>query len=704
MTFEFFNTGFDITKNGVYENMDSFLAELGWDYCLENYKFVEPALTATIKVPLSSHQLKKPWDYCCAYDAETGNVYYYYVTGCRWKGRETLEVTLALDTLNTFWEEISSSWTSETHITRRFKDRFYVPLATTSKTAYPKIDRKEEDFSAVPMRKKSVTAINPESTRKWTLVYCTDYDASTELANNPVSVYALPSSSVSVDTKAMGDVTITYDELPDGIPFSLTSGMNHGDALVFHKTSSGTSDISLTLGSNCSFFYFKKNTATGFIHVSYVDGNGNTQIADGSYVKFTSCDHIYRQAEGVTAFPALQSFDDPYSILAGASAKALITFDSWYSANKTNGKLVKIRELPYAPFEEVWASSKLTIPSGWSLAGNRLKFTGTKFGTRYLAACSKNFTTLSKSDVADDAPSIARETKLYNSAFYTDKLVYDSASWAAKWELYDNGSGKIAGGMADIGISYAVSDGMDNGSLFKMASSFETDTDFGDYLVIDKSTDKPYFTNEYLNYIRYGKYYDEKSAGFSVASSIVSGIGSTASTAASLAFGVSAVATGAGVYGAVAGAIVGTAMSIISISKTCSSAYDSINSKIEQYTHQASSVSGTSDVSLFNIYSGNKLLNIVYEPIDSIKQLLFDYFRLYGYADDAYEIPTFTRRYVDYVKCEPSFSGDMIWNEFLDDIKQRMQIGFRVFHLVDGAYDLRFEKENWETSLWDWAN
>ena len=704
MTFEFYSTGFDITKNGVYENLDSFLGELGWDYEVENYKYVEPALTATIKVPLSSHQIKKPWDYCDAYDAETGNVYYYYVTGCKWKGKETLEVTLALDTLNTFWKEISSSWTSETHITRRFKDRFYVPLATTSKTAYPKIDRKEEDFATVPMKKKSVTAINPESARKWTLVYCTDYDASTELANNPVSVYALPSTSVSVDTKATGDVTLTYDELPDGIPFSLTSGMNEGDTLVFRKTASGTSDISIAMGSNCSFFYFKKNTSTGYISATYVDGNGNTQLADGSYVKFTSCDHVFRQADGVIASPALQSFDDPYSILAGKSVQTLITFDSWYSANKTDGKLVKIRELPYAPFEETWSSSKLSIPSGWSLVGNRLKFTGTKFGTRYLAACSKDFITLSKSDVIDGAPSIDRETKLYNSSFYTDKLVYDNASWSAKWELYDNGSGKIAGGMADIGISYAVSDGMDNGSLFKMASSFESDTDYGDYLIIDKSTDKPYFTNEYLNYIRYGKYYDEKNAGLSVASSIISGIGSAASTTASLAFGVSAVATGAGVYGAVAGAIVGTAMSIISIAKTCSSAYDSINSKIEQYTHQSSSVSGTSDVSLFNIYSGNKLLNIVYEPIDSIKQLLFDYFRLYGYADDAYEIPTFTRRYVDYVKCEPSFSGDMLWNEFLDDVKQRMQIGFRVFHLNDGKYDLRFEKENWETALWDWAN
>lgn len=213
-------------------------------------------------------------------------------------------------------------------------------------------------------------------------------------------------------------------------------------------------------------------------------------------------------------------------------------------------------------------------------------------------------------------------------------------------------------------MNYAVSDGLDNGLLFKVNTAFDQDTDFGNYLICSKNTDIPYYTNDYLNYIRFGKAVDEKAAGLNIASSVVSGVGSAASTVASFAFSGATVGSAGGPFGAgagaVLGAIVGLATTAMSVAKTCSTAYDTINSKIDAYTHQASSVNGTSDLSLFKIYGGNKLINMLYQPYPEIKQMLYDYFRLYGYADDEYAIPTSTRRWVDYFKCEPAFSGDMI--------------------------------------------
>lgn len=714
MTLTFYKTGFDVTKNGVYEDIQTYLDSLDCVYKTD-YKHLDPALNQQIKLPISSHQFTKSsvGDYCVAED-EDGSVYYYYVMNCQWKGKETLLITLSLDTLNTFWKEISSSWTAETHITRRFKDRWY----KTRTACCPKIDRKEEDFGTVPMKRVSVEAINPDAgVKKWTLVYMTEYTTDDALKTNPLSCYCFPSSQTNVSTTLQGDVTYEPTSLSEANRYYLSAGMNSGDAFSFVQFPSGAA-YSRTINSDCACLLFYPGTytagdgtVTNVIKLRiwrYSSEQTSYTDYDASSLTFSKCKQVWLQSADYTGIMGAADFTNPYAVNAGEEFSTLLSFNDWYAANKTDARIVKIRELPYAPFKEAYADNKLTIPSGWEISGNRLKFTGVTFGSYFLGQRKMSFPTLAKEDVTDASPDIKYETKLYNSSFYADKLVYDASTWVARWETYNGGTGRIVSGNANLGVNYAVSDGIDNGSMFQVIQDFEYDTDFGQCLVIDKSTDKPYYTNDYLNYIRYGKYVDEKAANLNVASSVVSGVGSAASTVASFAFSGGTIGTVAGapgaMVGAVVGAVVGLATTTMSVAKTVATAYDSINSKIDAYTHQASSVSGTSDLSLFNLYSGNKLLSVVYEPVSDVKQMLYDYFRLYGYADDSYEIPTFTRRYVDYLKCEPSFSGDMLWNDFLGDVKARMQLGFRVFHKVDGAYDLLFEKENWETSVWEWAN
>ncbi len=724
MTLTFYHTPFDVTKNGIYEDLDTFLEKLTITSKTE-YKHIDPALSVTVKLPVSSHQKTKEivGDYCKAED-DDGTIYYYYVMNSAWKGKETLMVTLGMDTLNTFKKEIDNCITTETHITRRFKDRWGKRGSASSRyTVWPVIDRYDEEFSTVPMVRKSITAVNPSaSSRKWTLVYATQYDQSdTNLSENPVDCYAYPSSPVNISTSRIGDVTWGSDYWGNNYAWALSSSESGGAKITIGgKTltmpaQSPTVAVSYWLVYNVSYMKF-------YLKSFSINYNAQTptcifSIIEGDSVTFNNCARIYRQdyeyADSLkdsnnAKWPREGTMDlsQPVAINAGASYTSLIDFESWYKDNKTDGRLIKIRELPYAPFDETYTDGILNVPSGWEISGNRLKFTGTTFGIRTLASTSTGITMPTAADIVDAAPNISYETKLYNSAFRTDKLIYDTNAWVAKWE---NATSHLTG--LNLDIKYAVSDGMDNGSLFQITNAFEYDSDFGDVLTIDKSTDKPYFTNEYLNYIRYGKYVDEKAAGFGVAGSVASGIGSIASTAASLAFAGNAIAGGAtagastgGIVGAAIGAAVGVITASISLAKSCTTAWDSINSKLDSYQHQASSVSGTSDVSLFNIYSGNKLLEAHYEPRDEIRQMLFDYFRLYGYADDSYGIPKCTRRWVDYFRCEPVFSKDFIWNDFKEDIKQRMQLGYRVFHLNDGAYDLTFEKENWETSLWEWAH
>ena len=733
MTLTFYKTGFDVTKNGVYEDLETFLDKgIGVTQVLAlEYKHIDPALSVTVKLPVDSHQFSKKniGDYCKAVD-EDGTIYYYYVMNCQWKGRETLLVTLGLDTLNTFWKEISSSWSPETHITRRFKDRFH--FTSTGQYAYITVDDKDESFGAVPMLQTKKLAVNPDaSKKKWTLVYKTVYEQSeSNIAQNPVECFAYPSVQTTTSTGAAGTVTWDSSMFAGNVAYAMSTSDNPDGWEVVTDTgwtfsSSGQTDtassvIYILYSSTYNRFYVKQSDTT--YDVSKGSGTSTFMSHEGATVTIKKgkvaykqaweyADRLFQDSNYENFWPKAGKLDmgTPLQINAGEASGTLISFNDWYINNKTDGRLVKIRELPYAPFQETYNSDgTMKLPSGWEVRSQGLHFIGTKFGSYRLGATKNSAFKLARAtDIVDQAPNIKFETKLYNSAYYADKLVYDNSVWTARWERV-NETGRFASDAMSITVYYSVSDGMDNGMLFRIATDFSLDTDFGDYMLVSKSTDVPYYTNEYLNYLRYGKSVDEKAAGLNIASSVVSGVGSAASTVASFAFSGATVGSAGGPFGAgagaVVGAIVGLASTAMSVAKTCATAYDTINSKIDAYTHQASSVNGTSDLSLFNIYSGNKLLNFVYEPIPEIKQMLYNYFRLYGYADDAYEIPTFTRRYVDYLKCEPSFVGDLLWNDFLDDIRQRMAVGFRVFHYVNAAYDLRFEKENWETSIWSWAN
>jgi hypothetical protein len=747
MTLTFYKTGFDVTKNGVYENIRDYLDD-GWfgDYVLKmEYKHLDPALNQQIKLPISSHQFTKKniGDYCMAED-EDGTLYYYYVMNCQWKGKETLLVTLGLDTLTTFWDEIRSSLTDETHITRRYKDRFYLGKST-DEVAYPQIDRKDEDFGTVPMVYSSRKAVNPStSTRRWTLVYRTDYEQTSEnLAQNPVSCFAIPSASVPI-TATSGSVDWAAGLFTTHKVFFLGANLlDEGDSFKCSFYASGTKYTISFDRSSMEYTTEDRDVAVAIVwseeygkwYVKRIhhsgDSDGMVQIyEDTSTITFEQCKRLYEQDPDTDTlietyklgqFYQKADWTNPYTLNASGSVTALTSFTEWYQTNKTDARLIKIRELPYAPFEERYkANGTLVMPSGWTLSGNLLKFTGTTFGNNFLANTDgHSVTTLKQGDIIDQDHSVANETKLYNSAYYGDKLVYDTYSWVAKWENFNDG--KLTRDSLQFSINYAVSDGMDNGQMWSIygigsgGATFAYDTDYGWALIAEKNTDIPYYNNEYLNYLRYGKNVDEKAANLNIASSVISGVGSAASTVASFAFSGATVGSAGGPFGAGTGALIGAIVGVVttamSVAKTCATAYDTINSKIDAYTHQASSVSGTSDLSLFKQYAGNKLVNIVYEPYPEIKQMLYDYFRLYGYAADEYAIPTSTRRWVDYFKCEPVFSGDLLWNDFLDDIKQRMNLGFRVFHYVGHgqeqkyrmAYDLKQTKENWETTLWSWA-
>ena len=735
MNFTFLNTGFDMTKNGLFEGfyawwMNNKRKEVYW---ITDYKYVEPDLEIRIKIPKPSHVRDKSFlgDYCvCSTDLDTGGTSYYcyYVTNVSWKARETVEVTLALDTLTTFFgigsNTLPKSLTSESHITRKFKDRYTFKDAGIY--AIPKVDNYSESFNTVPTIRDTVSTVDASfGPNNWTLVYITEYASDTELAENPVSCYIYPSSKVSISTTQRGTRTWTTSTWSSDRAWAWSTTDNpYFSVAIGGRTISYNLKTSPKLGVSCWLLYSPSNKTYTLrtIVSNYAAQSGTvTQMYEntGDSITFNYINKVYQQdydyvntqvtttTEKYWPYAGKMNTESPVSINAGSETSVLPAFSTWYAEHKTDSRIVKIRELPYPPFDfQTTSEGVMVIPSGWEITADGLKFAGTTFGSYTLNSSVlddyASLFTVKKTDIVDTDPSLLRETKLLNSDFYTRKFVYDTSYWSSKLE---NDKGENPTGL--LSIDYKVSDGLDNGLAFKFDSGQYQTTDFGDYLVCDRNTDKPYFTNEYLNYVKYGKYYDEKATRWNIGGSVVSSAGSIASTLASGAFAGSQIGSVGGGWGAVVGAAVGIVSASISIAKTASTAWDSINSKISQYQSQASSVSGANDLSLFRYYSGNKLLEITYKPYADISQMLYGYFRQFGYACDEYGVPTMTRRYVDYFVIDPVFNKSFVstFDKFLDDITARLRLGFRCYHNVNNnTYDINLTKENWETSLWTWAN
>lgn len=714
MQLVFYRTGFDVTKNGVYEDLEKYIDSLSSVYSTE-YKYIEPALSVVVKLPLNSHVFDKSTvgDYCEMIDGD--KIYYYYVMNCKWKGQETLEVSLALDTLNTYWAEIDNSLSDETHVSRRFKDRFTIE----GDTAYAVVDRKDESFTNIPMYQSSYQKINPDSDYgKWYLVYITKYDATENLSENPVSCYCIPSSALPIKTSSVGIVNWGSEYFNTDKAFAISSSESPNASLRVGGVI--TTFSTLDYISTTAYIVYSANYKRYYLKVFKTDYNTGITVMnqyEGDSVDFITVDKVFEQdfdyADSLNSTDTKYwpregriSYENPVEIKAGSTYETLTSFETWYSTHKTDGRLVKIRELPYAPFPVTKESGYFQIPDNWTLESGLLKFDGGTFPEYRLKELGYGLPTLSRAEVVLGVENnINNETKLYSSVYRATKLVYDNNTWVLQPELLTMFINPDA-----TSIYYKVSDGMDNGLAFGFFNDQMVNTDYGRYMLVDRSTDLPYFTNEYLNYLRYGKAVDERNAALSAAGATIAGVGSLVSTAASTAFGLSsafgstAVGAAAGPIGLAVGAAVGIASTVISTITTCVKAQDTINSKIDTYTHQASSVNGTSDISLLNVYNGNKLLKFEYDCDSDIKQSIYNYFRLYGYSTDEYGKPEWgTRNYSDYFVLEPAFTGSLLWNDFIDDITNRMKAGFRVFHLGSSGYDLSLRKENWERNLLLWA-
>lgn len=184
----------DISKNQVVEDIATYLSSLTPIYHADSdFQYVKPALEMKIKLALTDSfysSLIEADALNAAAMPTLGNylsitqgngtsantiTWYFFITSARWIAEKTVELTLALDTLNTFWQDIQYDMLNSTHITRQHKDRL-VPVVGASDVFSRVIDRRSEGFNLTKYR-STVTPIklsnNALKELRWYLIYKT---------------------------------------------------------------------------------------------------------------------------------------------------------------------------------------------------------------------------------------------------------------------------------------------------------------------------------------------------------------------------------------------------------------------------------------------------------------------------------------------------------------------------------------------------
>lgn len=132
-----------------------------------------------------------------------------------------------------------------------------------------------------------------------------------------------------------------------------------------------------------------------------------------------------------------------------------------------------------------------------------------------------------------------------------------------------------------------------------------------------------------------------------------------------------------------------------------------LEQKINEYKNRAFSVSSTGNHDLFKWYSGNKVILFEFEPREEVRELINDFFSLFGYAQGYYMVPDLdSRLWFNYCRGTvdiDNYKKRRAIEENKADIVQRFQQGVYKIHRVNTPlgtfWDMKLERQNYERAI-----
>ena len=689
-------------KNCVVDDITGYLSSLT-PLVVENFQYIKLDLDLYIKV--NSSQVNVPkfnYNYVSVKNEDVEKVFYYFIIGSpKWISQNTIQLQLSLDTLNTFRYDLI--WTNKTNITRQHKDRFNTTYTTTAqgKVLHRKIDNYDEGFTPVKYYDSGESIRLSNADYDWYLVYRNKEDLNTS-STVPMNCFCCASEEINLN------ISVDYT----GIQFS---NYNVGDSLYvfsndnaqFTTTINGTN---YTIGGSSQYkgIAFVKRSVN---NVAYLlresDAVLTAPIGDSALTDVTATVNV-KVCRGFDPGSDTSIYNYYYilgqvdarnysTITVGQTSATLLSINS---VDRTDTRIVKIIKMPYAPFTLDFSLGKLNIPAGWTYSGGYLLLND--LNTEFLNIVEGNDDlssyvnlTVVPNDIGKNKDNdIKYESKLYNSNYFSLKYIYDSFEKEFLLERYNTNSA-----FPGVRIDFKQSNNISSNAVFRfvpMNATYKEPTLYGQFLNVNRQNEVALYNSDYLNYIRNGYNYDKKAKALQLGAGLA-GIGLGLVGAAASAF-----LPAAGIVGA-AGAISFATSALSSISSVINTSISNelaLQQKLENNKRSAASVSNTEDLNLLSYYNGNRLIKYTENINDNIKKSIYDLFRLTGYACNDYAVPVVNSRlYYNFLQCKADIEEtDWTYGKaFLDDIKAKYEIGVTYFHRVDGTYDWRQRKENFET-------
>lgn len=714
----------DLYKCGITKDRNAKIDSLK-DFLLENstqhiekrgVQRIRHAMKISIKLDISQSEADyQGVDYCQIENTDSGRRYYYFIDSCMQLAQRTVQFNLTLDTINTFFDEMT--FTDRTFVEREHKDRFerFVKSSSSSIRSHRrKIDRTAEENAPLKYLKKK-----------------------NKIAYNEPDFYLVYTSSVDVTAEATGVITVTaYPDEPIGMGSNIqtfvtpsSASDRHTYALLYKKwlyeqqTGLNETGDSITLRDSTHSVTYKINSK-GKFYDEYIYHQGSDKIVYKWYKKplgvrlntkeislgFTPTEiqinaKMYYFNESRT-----HESEDPTTYTDIDIVESVNTPKTIDQLDRADSKLLKIIALPYAPFRVAYdENGNIPIPSGWFVNTDGILTLSNQYAEFEQPIGVFDFDELAYSlrgNEWGDTNALRNdglESKIFHSDFYERALVYDSFQRSISLERLKRSEAEGTPTEANaykVTIYYKPTSTINSKFAFKFkfydgnyTGFYWLDYDmiepFENFLVCERNNELSIFTNNYVNYLRTGYNYDLKNKKLQSASAVLGGLGSVVNSIGVANISNKYLSTGLDVGR--------TLMSTVVSSIAQQNAFEQ---KQAEMKNQKTGVSGSNDLDLLQYYSDNKAFDCTYELSSEQKNNFLNLFYYCGYAVNEMRKPVFANRYwFNFLKCNPQFTNvaAYITNDYIADISSRLQEGVTIYHEHNGKWDFEQALENWET-------
>lgn len=751
---------------------------------IDNFQVLRPTLDLNIKINMNQirsfmEPVKERYVYCLIEWIEENNgveevksELKYFIRKCSQVAYNTIELEMRMDVLNSFhlnqdgddYYFYNYCLSPMSVIRRTHKDRIKWRNQNSSFTRI--IDKYSEGINADLFKKNEATLMDSEDQdNTWYLVYRNENavagtnDKQVNIVN-PVQLlitsdrgYRITTSSTTHVTKTITPSTISdyfrsnmeevifirnFDKDSSNNPINIIfGGITY--TLVAPTSTYGTNEYSMII------FRHKNNSDNYFIDVyGYrYEEDGTTLVSATSLASNLSSFDINYCNTGriqyyltLSSFTALQSLywkdgNATFGIYSGVSPITITTNGKKFSElDLTDPKLVKIINIPYAPFSElngIYDFSALPENMTWNTELNMIQmvsipktnlswymnFWSVESNMIYLSIDSEHHTI----DIPSNTRRIHRnklyESKLYHSDYFVPKFVYDSYAFNFQLELVDTDK-YFETNWDEYYVKFTCSKNVVSKFMFTFPNYITTDygkEDYNNILVVERNNEVALYNNDYMNYMRLGYQFDTKSMERQNQQNIVSTALSTTGAVASF---ISSIWThGAGVVAGVSLLTTAVGGSVRAITTAQQNDRNLIQKQL-QLQNQSTSVSTASDLDLLKEYSQNKAKDVLYGVSDIMSEALYNLFYYNGYATnenagDSYHLwdLTHSRQLFNFIQGDIVLRSPLLNKEITEEIVNKWKQGVFFLHYKVFGTDTGFsawtdpesEFENWEVSV-----